>query len=130
MRTTMSARMVGRKRRRLSRVGFTIVEMIVAIMIFSVGVMGLAGTAAYVARQMNGGMQQTLAATIAQSRLDLIAGSGCRTVVDGSATMKGITETWRVDRPANFNILRVTETVSWRSGRSTRSQTYTASLPC
>jgi prepilin-type N-terminal cleavage/methylation domain-containing protein len=120
----------GWMRRPRTRAGFTIVEMIVAIMVFTIGVLGLAGTAAYVARQMNGGMQQTLAATIAQSRIDSIAGTGCRAVAGGTATNKGISERWTVDRPANFNVLRITEQVTWTSGKSTRTQIYTASFPC
>jgi prepilin-type N-terminal cleavage/methylation domain-containing protein len=123
--------MTTRANRRLqARAGFTIVEMVVAIMVFTVGVMGLAGTAAYVARQMNGGMQQTLAATIAQSRIDSIAGTGCRAVASGTATKQGISERWTIDRPANFNVLRVTEQVTWTSAGRTRSQLYTASFPC
>lgn len=123
--------MMARAKARLrARAGFTIVEMVVAIMVFTIGVMGLAGTAAYVARQMNGGAQQTLAATIAQSRIDSIAGTGCRAVGGGTATRKGISERWTIDRPANFNVLRITEQVTWTSGRSTRTQVYTASFPC
>lgn len=123
----MTARAKARLR---ARAGFTIVEMVVAIIVFTIGVMGLAGTAAYVARQMNGGAQQTLAATIAQSRIDSIAGTGCHAVGSGTAVRKGISERWTVERPANFNVLRITEQVTWTSARSTRTQIYTASFPC
>jgi prepilin-type N-terminal cleavage/methylation domain-containing protein len=123
----MTARAKARLR---ARAGFTIVEMVVAIIVFTIGVMGLAGTAAYVARQMNGGAQQTLAATIAQSRIDSIAGTACRAVGSGTAVRKGISERWTVERPANFNVLRITEQVTWTTGRSTRTQIYTASFPC
>jgi prepilin-type N-terminal cleavage/methylation domain-containing protein len=50
---------------RRARHGFTVIEMIIAIMVMSIGIMGLAGTARYVAMQMGNGSTQTVAATLA-----------------------------------------------------------------
>ena len=44
-----------RRRRGGARRGFTLIEMIIAIIVMSIGIMGLAGTASYVAQQMGGG---------------------------------------------------------------------------
>ena len=51
-------------RRRRPRRGFTLIEVIIAIIVMSVGIMGLAGTAGYVATQMGGGNAQTIAAAM------------------------------------------------------------------
>ena len=55
-----------RRRRRHggARRGFTLIEMIIAIIVMSIGIMGLAGTATYVATQMGGGAAQTVAAAM------------------------------------------------------------------
>lgn len=96
----------GRRSRRRSRAhgnvvalraGFTLVELIVAILILTVGVLGLAGTAAVVTRQMGGGRTQTLAAAIAQSRFDSLAALGCNMLpasgsVRQTLSSSGITE--------------------------------------
>ena len=61
----MSSRMRRRRRPGRARQGFTVIEMIIAIMVMSIGIMGLAGTARYVAMQMGNGRSQTIAATFA-----------------------------------------------------------------
>ena len=64
-----------------NRDGFTIVEIIVAIMVLSVGVLGLAATAAVVQKQMGSGERQAAAAAIAQSRFDKLTSVNCATAV-------------------------------------------------
>ena len=59
------------------RRGFTLVELIVAIVILSVGVLGLASTAAVVTRQIGGGAQQARAASVAQARFEILRGMSC-----------------------------------------------------
>jgi len=50
-------------KRRRSQSGFTVVEVLVAIVIMALGVLGLAGTASSVSRLIGGGAQQTLPPT-------------------------------------------------------------------
>jgi type IV pilus assembly protein PilV len=86
------------------RAGFTIIEVIVATMILSVGVLALAGTAAVVTKQMASGSRQTVASTIAQARFDSLSSVQCSNLAAGGATTSGtatfrnghVTETWQV----------------------------------
>ena len=95
-----------------ARSGFTIVELVVAIIIMTVGVLALATGSAGVARQMRAGNQSSLAAVIGQSRLETIRSLGCTSLSNGTATTRGMTEKW---------------TITWLSGRAravTESVTY------
>jgi Tfp pilus assembly protein PilV len=73
-RSTRRALRISPAARLRARDGFTIVEIIVAIMILSVGVLGLAATAAVVQKQMASGERQAAAAAIA--RRTSVGGSG------------------------------------------------------
>ena len=85
-----------RERARSSRNGFTLVELIVAMLMLTIGLLGLAGVGAVVLKQMKGGTYQTIAASIAQSRFEQMEGDACATILGGTATVRGMTETWSV----------------------------------
>ena len=85
-----------RPRPRQPRRGFTLIEMIIAIIVMAIGVMGLAGTASYVAIQMGGGNAQTLAAALATKVSDSLSARRCSALVGGTQTKRGVTVTWSV----------------------------------
>ena len=127
----MSVRIRTRKTRRPSakRAGFTLVELLVAMMVFAVGMLGLAATAGSVTRMMGGAKRQTLAATVAQSRLEKLRSSPCATLTSGSETVRGITNTWTVTAVARG--VNVKDSVAFRSSRNgTRSKVYKTSFSC
>ena len=120
--------------RRGKRDGFTIVELVVAIIILSIGIIGLASTAAYVTRQMAGSKVQTIAASIAQNRMDSLTSIGCSRLVapiTGSATTRGIAESWTVKDTLGLNVKKInlTLTVPMRRGFS-KTFAYTTYIPC
>ncbi|HUF25983.1 MAG TPA: prepilin-type N-terminal cleavage/methylation domain-containing protein [Gemmatimonadaceae bacterium] len=83
------------------RPGFSLVELIVAIVILAIGVLGLASTAAVVMRQIAGGAQQTQAAAVAQARFETLRGMSCTQYgvlpYTGVATQsQGVSESWAV----------------------------------
>jgi len=97
--------------------------------VMSIGVMGLAGTATYVATQMGGGKAQTLAATLATKVADSLAARRCSALVSGSQTKRDVTVTWTV---ADSSRTRwVTESVQYRVKRGpTKTVTYTTVIQC
>lgn len=127
----MSARIRTRKTRRPTgnRAGFTLVELLVAMMVFAVGMLGLAATAGSVTRMMGGAKRQTIAATVAQSRLEKIRSSPCASLTSGSETVRGITNTWTIT--AVTRGVDVKDSVSFPSARNTtRYKIYRTSLSC
>lgn len=127
-RSATGARALGR--RLVSRDGFTIVEIIVAIMVLSIGVLGLAATAAVVQKQMGSGERQAAAAAIAQSRFDKLTSINCKSanLVGGNATWRNghVTETWTVTDLTN--IKQITETITITGYNN--PLVYTTYIPC
>lgn len=114
---------------RRPRRGLTLIEMIIAIVVMSIGVMGLAGTATYVATQMGGGSAQTLAAALSSKVADSLASRNCSALIDGSQTKRGVTVAWTV--ATSTRIRTITQTVTYQVKRgSTKTQSYTMVVQC
>ena len=97
------------------RGGFTLIEVIVAIVVLSIGVLGLAGTASYVMTQMMGAREQTVAANMATAVMDSLSASPCSSLVGGTKTRRGVTVTWVVAE--SLRTRWVHETVTYKPRR-------------
>jgi type IV pilus assembly protein PilV len=106
---------------RRARAGFTVIEVLVAVMILSVGVLALASTAGFTGRQINDGANRGKAASLAQARFESIASrraSGCNGIVavggtvSRDSTYRGIREQWTVTRPLNDGTVRVVDVLT------------------
>jgi len=126
-----TVRMVSPRRARLqARGGFTIVELVVAIIIITVGVLALATGSAGVAKQMRSGNQSALAAVVAQSRLETIRSLGCSNLSSGTATTRGMTEKWSVSFISG-RARAVTESVTYvPRAQTTRTIGMRSVVPC
>ena len=118
-----------RRRRPLrTRRGFTIIEMIIAIIVMAVGVMGLAGTARYVAMQMGNGRTQTIAATFATKIADSLSARRCASIVGGTQTKRGVTITWTVADSTRTKW--VTEQVQYKTKSGAKTVNYLTVIQC
>ena len=116
-------------RRRGDARGLTLVELVVAVMIFTVGLLGLASTAGVVVRQMGEGNSQTIAAQAATSRFESLRATPCLAVTGGTATARyGVSEVW-VRTTAPRSII-VTDTVKYTARGKTRRYVYRSVIPC
>jgi len=125
----MSSRL--RRRRRgdaRPRHGFTVIEMIIAIIVMAVGVMGLAGTARYVAMQMGNGRTQTIAATFATKISDSLSARRCASIVGGTQTKRGVTITWTVADSTRTKW--VTEAVQYTTKSGPKTVNYLTVIQC
>jgi prepilin-type N-terminal cleavage/methylation domain-containing protein len=112
-----------------ARRGFTLIEMIIAIIVMSIGIMGLAGTATYVATQMGGGNAQTIAAAMATKVSDSLASRRCSALIDGSQTRRGVTMTWVIADSSRTKW--VTSQVQYRPKRgATKTLNYVTVIQC
>lgn len=123
--------------RRLRSVrGFTLIELMMAMMVLTVGVLSLAATSSIVVRQIGGAQEQTVAATVAQSRLERLRGLGCSapSLIGGSATTRGIKETWTASVTTGPNtaakIMTLKDSLRYRTPRGWRSQVYQSARVC
>ncbi len=67
--------------------GFTIVEVIVAIIVLTVGLLGLVASSALVTRMIARGQRSNNAATFAARRLEILRATGCRSRAAGMDTL-------------------------------------------
>ena len=127
--------MSARTRRRRARAGFTLVELMVAIMVMAVGVLGLAGTAVAVARLTGGAAQQTIAANLAATRFEQLRSSPCAAIKAGSATTRGVSEKWVVTSmgvAAGVSTFDVVDSLAFttRNKRTPALQVYRSYVRC
>lgn len=71
----------------LLRAGFTLVEVVIAIVVLTVGLLGLASTAALVTRMIARGHRAAAAATLAARHLERLRAEACRDRAPGSAQL-------------------------------------------
>jgi type IV pilus assembly protein PilV len=109
-----------------ARRGVSIIEVLIACVLLTVGVLGIVGASMGISRQTGSSRGQVIAAGMAQARLDSLASLPCTALTGGSRTRQGITETWTVSGSG------ATREVSLRLlvPRQTRVITYTTLVPC
>jgi len=108
--------------------GFTIVELLVAVVIFSIGLLALAGTGSVILASLTSTQHRTIAASVAESRFEQIRATGCAARAAGSTTTRGIAEVWTLDRLARAD--DVTVAVTFLSNHQGRTETFRSFLPC
>ena len=102
------------------RAGTTLIELLVALVIITVGLLALAGAAAIVARDTAMGRREVALAWRARARLERLTSVPCNTLVGGSTNSDGIDEHWAVSAGRNHTLrLVVTVTAPDRAGRRT-----------
>jgi hypothetical protein len=110
------------------RTGLTIVELLIAIVILTVGVLALAATAGLVSAHVGDGGRLTGAAHAARSTLDSLRGVPCASLTSGSAARGVLTLDWSVTRDTLAADVAVTVGSSLR--RRARSDAFRATVPC
>jgi len=108
--------------------GFTLVEVMVAIVVMAVGVLGLAGSAAVMTRQLSSGSRMARATVIARSRVEQLTAQDCTKLASGSAISSGVSEQWLVIPVTRA--VRVKEKVTVAGQRTSWTRTYVTLLPC
>ncbi|HMC55886.1 MAG TPA: prepilin-type N-terminal cleavage/methylation domain-containing protein [Gemmatimonadaceae bacterium] len=130
---TFTFRRFRRVRRSVSsRAGVTLVELLVAMTILTVGLLAIVGVSGSVARSLGESRSDNLAAIAAESRFEQVAGTACSSLTLNSvvaATSRNVTERWVVVDAGN-NTRQVIDSVSWTTRRGTRSLVFQTLLPC
>jgi hypothetical protein len=113
-----------------TRDGVTLVELLVAVVMLTVAVGGLLSSSAAVATQMGGGVRQTVAAGVAQARLDSLTSLSCAQLGAGAATgsssTRGVQESWTVTDGRNVKTIAVNIQIPRRAN----TLVYSMVIPC
>src|SRR5207245_3472377 len=113
----------------MNRRGYTIVELLVAVMIFSVGLLAMAGTASVIMSTLTSTQSRTIAASVAESRFERVRATPCATRVAGSASAvsRGISAAWTLDHLARADDVAVN--VALLTDRRPRTDPFASVLP-
>jgi Tfp pilus assembly protein PilV len=109
----------------------TVIEVLVAMMLLSFGLLGLAGFSITMTRQYGSSTMQEAAALIVQSRFDSVASIRCQALAPsgtqtGWYSYRGVTESWVIADGNDIKI--ITDTV--RFAQRTRPLVYRSIIPC
>jgi prepilin-type N-terminal cleavage/methylation domain-containing protein len=108
--------------------GYTLIELIVALLVFSVGGLGLVATSAVIGRELIANAARERAGRIAATRIEILA-AHCRGATAGVETIAGIRSEWSADFPDSSRV-SLLESVTYPTRRGGRTDIYRALLPC
>jgi prepilin-type N-terminal cleavage/methylation domain-containing protein len=108
--------------------GYTLIEVIVALLVFTVSALALAASSALIAQAMATNALRERSGRVAASRIALIK-SQCGTAISGSERLQQMESTWSVTRFDRSRV-SITESVSYTSPRGSRTQTYRTTVWC
>jgi type IV pilus assembly protein PilV len=125
--------MTRRLRARGTRRGFTIVEVLVAVVLLAIGVLGLAGVSAVSLRQASTAQLRTNASLIAQTRMERYRSLGCTAItaqLPFVAVTNGVTESVTLLASTNTSrTVRGSFTYATRTGTRVIADTTTILCP-
>jgi Tfp pilus assembly protein PilV len=118
------------RRARPGRAGISIVEVLVALVLLAVGLLGIAGNGAIAMRAAVAAARERRAAQRAADRVALLRAQGCAAARSGAAVdpAAALTERWTVSPAANAVALDVE--VRWRAPAGPRALTLRSGILC
>jgi len=109
--------------------GFSLIEVIAAMIILTIGVMGLAASTTAITRLTSQGGLTGNSAAVAASRFDILRATPCGSIAaSGSSTSLKFTEHWGVATAGNLR--NVVDTVTYIASRRTRTSIFSTILSC
>jgi prepilin-type N-terminal cleavage/methylation domain-containing protein len=109
--------------------GFTLPEVLVAVLLFAVGILGLASSGAFIAIQTGEARAISEGAILAGRVLDSLRSTPCGSITSGQLSSKSATVRWTASpAPRSMAIDAALELSGRRS--TTRQWSLTTLLPC
>jgi len=108
--------------------GYTLIEIIIALLLFTIGGLALASTSALIARATNADGVRERAGRIAASRLEIL-GIECQRAVSGRETLQQVESQWSVTLLDSTRI-RVVEAVSFPTPQGRLALRFDSFLQC
>jgi prepilin-type N-terminal cleavage/methylation domain-containing protein len=113
--------------RNARRHGLTLIEIIVAIMLFTVGALGLAAATGSIARQMTASMMRSRSAFSARSRDETAHSKSCSALSSGSSVANGLRENWIIQ---SGTAATIDQTVERASTSGLFTDRFLSAVPC
>ena len=109
------------------RGGYTLIEVVVAVLIFTAGGLALAGGSAVIGRTMAMNARRETATRVAMSRLEQLR-AGCGSATSGADRAEGVGLRWNVVTDAAS--VTVVATVSYLTPFGVHTETFRSSFAC
>jgi prepilin-type N-terminal cleavage/methylation domain-containing protein len=109
------------------RAGLTLIEVIVAMLLFSTGALALSAGSAAITRQMTVSLLRSRASAMARSRDEAAHATGCAGISSGSETREGIRATWTVSSGTTATLDQLLER---RAISSQQTDRFLSAIPC
>lgn len=108
----------------------SLVEVLVAITVFGVGVLSLVGSAALVTRMIGDAKRLTQEAVMARGQMELLIPDACRDTFGGYGERSGFLVRWRVSRgAAGSDMVVIVEPITPGQHRADTLVTYVSCPP-
>ena len=112
------------------RSGFTLVELLVAVVLVDVGLLAIVGAGAVVVRRTSELRARSAAVRIASNRLELLGGiDPCSTATGGGDLSSGMAEVWSVEVQGSA-VRDITDSVSYQSPTGSAGVVLRTRVPC
>jgi Tfp pilus assembly protein PilV len=105
-----------------------LIEIVVAMFLFSVGGLALVATSAVVGRELNANASRERAGRIAATRLEILR-AGCRNASSGREDLGRIKSEWSVGFPDSSHVSLI-ESITYPTKHASRTDLYRVTLPC
>src|SRR6185503_15966160 len=103
-------------------------QVVVAICIFSIGILGLVSTAATVTRMVGRSQQYNMAASLAQQQFEILKATTCASIASGTSTSGNYSVRWTVTDVTNGK--QVVIVVTSPTARGNKTDTFTSIISC
>ena len=110
-----------------TRNGLTLIEVIIAMLVFTVGALGLAASSAAVARQLASSQQRSHSAQMAAARQEKLNAAPCASS-SGLEISWGITNNWASSKSASR--VSLSQTLLRQDSKGRHIELFLAGAPC
>jgi type II secretory pathway pseudopilin PulG len=111
------------------RRGFTLVEVLLAVLLIDIGLLALVGTSAVLVRQSNALRLRNSALRAANNRVQQLGGGLCAATLGVNVTPDGVREEWSAD-PLTDGFLDLRDSVSFLIGTAAHAVVLRTRVPC
>jgi len=114
--------------KRCYRAGVTLIEVVVAMVVLTTGLLALAGSAAVTIRRMAETSRGVSAASVGRSRAESSFALPCVALGSGSETVFGVRSEWSVTRSSAA--ADITQRITYSTRRGDHADDFMTAVPC